>query len=71
MVTSKCKVAPVAGSTVQRLELQGMALCARLTRRVVEALAFQVQEVTMIGDSICCIMAVRQDGVHFNPFFQH
>ena len=58
LITSKCRVAPIGGSTVQRLELQGMTVCARLVRRVVEALSFQVAGVSLIGDSICCIMAL-------------
>ena len=71
LVTAKSRVAPLAGATVQRMELQGMAVCCRLTKRVLEALDFRVRSVTIVGDSMCCLMAVRKDGVHFNPYFQH
>merc|ERR1711867_153714 len=57
--------------TVQRMELQGLVVCARLVLRVVNALDFAIMGVTLIGDSMCCLMALRSDGVHFNPYFQH
>ena len=53
------------------MELQGLTGCLRLTRKVVEALPFSVSKVTFIGDSLCCVMALRNDGVNYNAYFQH
>ena len=71
LITGKCRVAPLAGATVQRMELQGLTLCARLVVKVLEGLDMVVRGVTFVGDSLCCVMALRVDGVHFNPYFQH
>ena len=71
LVAAKCRVAPLVGATVQRMELQGLTTCARLTYKVVNALNFVVRSVTVVGDSMCCLMALRHDGVHFNAYFQH
>ena len=71
LVTGKCRVAPLAGATVQRMELQGLTVASRLAPKVVDALPFMVKEVSFIGDSLCCIMALRRDGVSYNPYFQH
>ena len=53
------------------MELQGLTVCLRRTRKVFEALPFPVAKVTIIGDSLCCVMALRNDGVNYNAFFQH
>ena len=59
------------GCTVQHMELQGLADCTCITRRVVDALGFQIRSVTFIGDSICCIMVLRQDCIHCKAYFQN
>merc|ERR1711867_169601 len=71
LVTAKCRVAPLAGATVQRMELQGLTVGMRLVRKVVESLSFVVRDVWVLGDSMCCLMAMRKEGSHFNPYFQN
>ena len=53
------------------MELQGLTLCARLARRVVEALPIMLHRVTFAGDSMCCLMAAKKDGCSFSSFFQN
>ena len=71
LVAAKSRVAPVAGATIQRMELQGLMACARLTLKVVAAMPFSIRRVTMCGDSMCAIMAVRRHGINYRPFFQN
>merc|ERR1711867_372604 len=46
LVAGKCRVAPLVGATVQRMELQGLTVCARLSVMLLHALDFVVREVT-------------------------
>ena len=71
LVTAKSRVAPLSGVTAQRMELQGLVLCLRLTRKVLEAFPCVVKEAIVSGDSMCCLMSVRKDGISFNPYFQN
>ena len=57
-LAAKCRVAPVAGATIQRMELQGLLACSRMVLQVVTALPFSVRRVTICGDSMCCLAAV-------------
>ena len=70
-VTGKCRVAPLSGTTVQRMELTGLLQCSRMLKKVVEVLPFKIANVTIAGDSMCSIMAMRKVGASFKPFFQN
>ena len=65
------RVSPLKGTSIAKMELQGMVQCARLLKTAVEALPFHVERVVLMGDSMCSIMAARNDGVVFLPFFQN
>ena len=71
LIVGKGRVAPLAGATVQRMELQGLVQCVRLVRRVLSVLPFNVEMVTMAGDSMVAIMVMQKDGMAFKPFFQN
>ena len=62
LLTAKARVAPLKGSTVTRMELQGLVMCLRTLRTVVEAVPFAVERLTVLGDSICAIMAAKKEG---------
>ena len=71
LVLAKSRVAPMDGSTVQRMELQGLLQCTRLLKRVINATKIAPERVTIAGDSMCAIMTLRKSGVNFRPFFQN
>merc|ERR1711867_157501 len=48
-----------------------LTVSSRLVVKVVTALEFRVRSVTIIGDSMCCVMAVKSEGMVFNAYFQH
>ena len=70
LIAAKSRVAPIAGTNVQRIELQGLVTCTKLVRKIVEALPYQISRVTIAGDSMSSIMSQKKDGSSFNPFFQ-
>ena len=45
--------------------------CCRLVVKIINALSFPVRRVTVCGDSICSIMALRKHGMNYRPFFQN
>ena len=71
LVISKSRVSPMSGTTIPRMELQGLLQATRLMVKVVQALKHPVDRVILAGDSACSIMALKKDGISFTPFFQH
>ena len=71
LVIAKSRVSPISGSTVPRMELQGLLMATRLLRRVLDACLFHVTRVIIAGDSMCAILATQKDGINFKQFFQN
>ena len=71
LLVSKTRVAPITGSTIPRMELQGLLQLSRLMKKAVQAMRTPITRVILAGDSLCCIMALKKDGMSFNPFFQN
>ena len=71
LITGKSRVAPVRGTTVQRMELSGLLQCTRLVKRIIRVLPMNVHRVCIAGDSMCAIMVMRKLGSSFKPFFQN
>ena len=71
LLIAKTRVSPIAGSTIPRMELQGLLQLSRLMLKVVESLQTKVHRIVLAGDSACSIMALKRDGLSFNAYFQH
>merc|ERR1711867_305307 len=65
LLLCKCRVSPLAGSSVPRMELQGLLQATRMLRKVTSCLEFPVERVIIAGDSMCAILATKKDGIHF------
>ena len=71
LLLAKCRVSPLAGSTIPRMELQSLLQATRLLRKVLGCLLFPVERVILAGDSMCAIQACQRDGVDFKVYFQN
>ena len=71
ILCAKTRVAPLTGTTIYRMELQALVQATRSLLKVVKALATPVQSITLVGDSLCAIMAVRNEGTVYAPYFQN
>merc|ERR1711867_68144 len=71
LLYAKTRVAPLEGSTIAKMELQGMAQLSRTLVKLVDALYPQVERCIMAGDSMSCLMAVRKSGTIYKPYFQN
>ena len=71
LLFAKTRVAPLEGSTIAKLELQGLLQLSRSILKLVTALEKPVERVVLAGDSLCSLMAIRRPGVSYNPYFQN
>ena len=69
VLTGKCRVAPLVGTTIPRGELQALVIVHRLLRTVVEAFPFRPQSVSAYTDSLCSMGAVYKSSPSMRPFF--
>jgi hypothetical protein len=71
LVTAKARVAPLAGTTVPRMEMCAADLMANLTWEVARSAGFRPAEVVMALDSECTVAALRRRNGLLKPFFAH
>merc|ERR1712101_2992 len=71
LLYAKMRVASLEGTTIAKMELQGLVLATRSVLKVVEALDGQIARCLIIGDSMSSLMAVRRPGVAYRPYFQN
>merc|ERR1711867_250975 len=71
LLFAKTRVAPLEGSTIAKMELQGMVQLTRSLVKVVRALEGQVERCVIAGDSMSCLMAVRRPGGTYKPYLQN
>merc|ERR1712101_12083 len=71
LLFAKTRIAPLEGSTIAKMELQGMLQLTRSLVKVVDALGNQVERCVLAGDSMSCLMAVRRPGAVYKPYFQN
>ena len=57
LLLAKCRVSPLAGTTVPRMELQGMLQASRLMLTVARAMPLRCQRAVLAGDSMCSLMS--------------
>ena len=68
ILTGKCRVAPLLGSTIPRGELQAIVMLHRLIATV-EAFPFQFASVSANSDSLCSIGAMYKSSSSMRPYF--
>ena len=71
LVMAKARVAPVAGTTVPRMEMSSATLAARITLLVVRGAGFRTKEVVIALDSECSVAALQKRDGLLKPYFAH
>ena len=69
VLTGKCRVAPLLGTTIPRGELQALVVLHRLVLAVLEALPYRCVSVSTFTDSLCSLGAVHKPSSALKPFF--
>ena len=69
VLTGKCRVAPLSGTTVPRGELQALVVLHRLILTVVEAFPYRFQSVSTFTDSLCSLGALQKPCSSMKPYF--
>ena len=65
LIYAKSRVAPMVGTTISKMQIQGSLL------KVVLALDTVIDRVIMAGDSMCALMSPTRQGTSFKPFLQN
>ena len=68
LLTSKAKLAPTAGITSPRSEMNGFVLAHRLAMVIISALRVKPSRLTFIGDSECTISAAEFNSAFLKPY---
>ena len=69
VLTGKCRVAPLVGTTIPRGELQGLVVLHRLVLAVVEAYPYRFKSIDVFTDSLCSMGALEKSSAALRPFF--
>ena len=69
VMSGKCRVAPLVGTTIPRGELQGLVVLHRLVLTVVEAYPYQFRSIDVFTDSMCSMGALQKSSAALRPFF--
>ena len=69
VLTGKCRVAPLLGSTIPRGELQALVMLHRLITVIVEAFPFTFESISTYSDSMCSIGAMQKPCSAMRPLF--
>ena len=69
ILTGKCRVAPLLGTTIPRGELQALVVLHRLILTIVEAFPFKFASISAYTDSLCSIGALNKSSAAMRPYF--
>ena len=69
LLTGKCRVTPLLGTTIPRGELQALVVLHRLIATVLEAFPFRFLSVSAYTDSLCSLGAMVKTTTTLRPFF--
>merc|ERR1712131_239332 len=69
LLTAKSRVTPCSGLTTPRSELSGLVMLCRMMDTVLEAVAFKVDRITLIGDSSCTTASYDNTSSVLAPYF--
>ena len=65
---AKCRMSPLAGTTIPRAKLSALLLAHRLCYLVVTAANFRPASLSILGDSQCAIAITRKTGSMLKPY---
>ena len=71
LMYAKSRVAPLAGTTIAKMEMQGLVQASRDLLKITKALEQTVDRVVIVGDSMCTHMSLRREGAAFKPYYQN
>ena len=71
ILTAKCRVSPLVGTTVPRGELQAIVMLHRMILAVVEAFPYRARSISTYTDSLCSVGAIGKPGSSLRPFFRN
>ena len=69
LLTGKCRVSPLLGTTIPRGELQALVVLHRLVATVLEAFPFRFESVSTYTDSLCSLGAMSKTSTSLRPYF--
>ena len=69
VLTGKCRVAPLSGTTVPRGELQAIVVLHRLLLTVAEAFPYRFSSISAFSDSLCSLGALHKPCSTLKPYF--
>ena len=69
LLTGKCRVSPLLGTTIPRGELQAIVVLHRLVATVIEAFPYKFKSVSTYTDSLCSLGAINKSTAALRPFF--
>ena len=69
VLTGKCRVTPLLGTTVPRGELQALVMVHRLLATVVEAFPYRFETISVFTDSMCSVGALLKSPSSLRPYF--
>ena len=69
VLTGKCRVTPLMGTTVPRGELQALVMVHRLLLTVAEAFPYRFNMISAFTDSMCSVGALHKSPSSLRPYF--
>jgi hypothetical protein len=69
LLTAKCRVTPLHGTSIPRGELQALVVLLRLLVATAGALRHRARKVTVFSDSECTLAALKKSGALMRPYF--
>ena len=69
VLTGKCRVAPLVGTTIPRGELQVLVVLHQLAMTVVEAFPYRFCSISTYTDSLCSLGALHKPSSAMRPYF--
>ena len=71
LMYAKTRVAPKEGTTISKMEVQGLVELTRSLLKIILALEQRVDRVILVGDSMCAHMAIRKPGTIYKVYLQN
>ena len=69
ILTGKCRVAPLLGTTIPRGELQALVVLHRITATAIDAFPCRFASVSTYSDSLCSLGALHKSTSALRPYF--
>ena len=69
VLTGRCRVAPLLGTTIPRGELQALVVLHRLISTIVDAYPYRFESISTFTDSLCSVGAMQKSCSALCPYF--